>query len=161
MKTRWKGAGWNYHWISNPNVQKQHWVGIAFEIADLQVHVVRAISAVFAVQTSLFPQADSSPTHQKCVALIQMAPDHLERFLVCSSVTFYKANVFVARTENWSAAPRLSSASVDVQSVSVCRSRWFRKLHTIIRVDKLQLLSGQFLCCWRSCVVDAVMICTY
>lgn len=40
-----------------------HWVGIAFEIADLQVYVVRAISPVFAAQTSLFPQADSNLTH--------------------------------------------------------------------------------------------------
>lgn len=87
-----------------------------------QVHVARAGSPVS--QSKLFPPSDSSLTHQTCAPLIQMASDHLERLFVSDLLHGKRV---CRENRELLCIPTLPSVPVDVQSVSACRSRWFRQ----------------------------------
>lgn len=151
MKTRWKRAGWNYHWISNSNVQKQplgrnclwngwfacpcgenYWSSVCCQDFSLPTGWLKPYSletcgaysdgAWSSGAVSCF-WFKSPFTHQMCLSQEQ------KKKLACS--------------------PRLSCAPADVQSVPLCCSGCLYKLYITIHVDKLQIFLGDFFLLWE------------
>lgn len=85
----------------------------------------------------------------------------MEWFPVCSSVTFYTANVFVARTENWSAAPDFHLCLWMSSHCQCAAPDGFTNYTWSFVLTNVSSSQATFVCCWTSCVEDAEMNCTY